>query len=106
MRAASALKLTVQQRLGFEVTLARARIERAYEQMQKDLHGNGRYNDSTMIELHEAEQILIALERVSGAFYRTTIANAKAYHDEQKKQVKEDADMAIANARWKQETRT
>ena len=48
MRASRALKLTVQQRLGFEITLARARIERAYKRMQDDLHAFGKYPDTTM----------------------------------------------------------
>lgn len=98
MRAASALKLTIEQRLGFEITLARARIDRAYQRMQTDLHECGKYADSTMIELHEAEQILHALERVSGAYYRETIANMKAYREEQKARAKEDADFALAEA--------
>ena len=93
-----AIKLTVQQRLGFEITLARARIERAYKRMQDDLHAFGKYPDTTMIELHEAEQILVALERVSGDFYRQTIANLKAYRDEQKQRAKEDAQHALETA--------
>lgn len=95
MRAITALKLTVEQRLGFEMTLARARIERAYARMQSDLHEFGKYPDSTMIELHEAEQILHALERVSGAFYRCLIENMKTYGDEQKQRAKEDAAYAV-----------
>lgn len=95
MRASSALKLSVQQRLGFEITLARARIERAYKRMQDDLHAFGTYPDTTMIELHEAEQILTALERVSGDFYRRTIDNMKAYRAEQKQCAKEDADYVL-----------
>lgn len=106
MRASNAVKLTVQQRLGFEIALARSRIEMAYERMQKDLHEYGKYTDTTGIELHEAEQILAALERVSGDFYRRTIANMKAYREEQKRTAKEEAEMAMANARWAQETRT
>ena len=73
MRPSSALKLTVQQRLGFEITLAQARIERSYKRMQDDLHAYGKYPDCTGIELHEAEQILSALERVSGDYYRRII---------------------------------
>lgn len=99
MRPTSAVKLTVQQRLGFEITLARARIERAYKRMQDDLHAYGKYPDTTMIELHEAEQILTALERVSGDFYKRTIANMKAYREEQKQRAKEDADYALECAR-------
>ena len=99
MRAASAIKLTVQQRLGFEITLARARIERAYKRMQDDLHAFGKYPDTTMIELHEAEQILAALERVSGDFYRRTIENMRLYREEQKQQAKADADYALELAR-------
>ena len=95
MRATYAIKLTVAQRLGFEITLARARIERAYEHMQKDLHDLHKYADSTMIELHEAEQILAALERVSGDFYRQTIANMKAYREEQKQRASDDTKSAI-----------
>lgn len=37
-----------------------------------------------MIALHEAERTLAALERVSGDFYRQSIANAKAYREEQR----------------------
>lgn len=99
MRPSQALKLTVQQRLGFEITLARSRIERAYKQMQDDLHAYGKYPDTTMIALHEAEQILAALERVSGTFYKQTIENEKAYREEQKRYAKEDADAALATAR-------
>ena len=95
MRASYAVKLTVEQRLGFEITLARARIERAYKQMQDDLHAYGHYPDSTGIALHEAEQILAALERVSGDFYRRTIENVKAYREEQKQQAKDDAAYAL-----------
>lgn len=99
MRAATALKLTVKQRLGFEITLARARIDRAYEKMQRDLHDLGKYAEQTMIECHEAEQILMALERVSGDYYRKTIANMKAYREEQKAQAKADARYALEVAR-------
>jgi ABC-type enterochelin transport system ATPase subunit len=99
VRASSALKLTVAQRLGFEITLARARIERAYKQMQDDLHAFGRYPDSTGIALHEAEQILAALERVSGDFYRRSIESERAYRDEQKRNAAEDAKVALAQAR-------
>ena len=98
MRAATALRLTIEQRLGFEITLARARIERAYLRMQNELHEYGKYPDSTMIELHESEQILYALERVSGAFYRSTIENMKAYREEQKRRAKEDAGYVLAKA--------
>ena len=94
-----ALKLTVAQRLGFEITLARARIERAYKQMQDDLHSLGKYPDSTGIALHEAEQILAALERVSGDFYRRSIENEKAYRDEQKRYAVEDAKVVLAAAK-------
>jgi vacuolar-type H+-ATPase subunit C/Vma6 len=98
MRASNALKLTVEQRLGFEITLARARIERAYKQMQDDLHNLGKYPDSTGIALHEAEQILTALERVSGDYYRQTIENVKKYREDQKQQAAEDAAFAVAEA--------
>ena len=101
MRATQALKLTVEQRLGFEITLARARIERAYKAMQDDLHACGRYPDSTGLALHEAEQILAALERVSGAFYRTSIENVKKYREEQKLHSEEDAKFALEEARDK-----
>lgn len=99
MNATAALKLTVAQRLGFEVTLARATVERAYKQMQDDLHGHGRYNDSAMIALHEAERTLAALERVSGDFYRQSIANAKAYREEQKRYASECAAAALESAK-------
>ena len=79
MKATSAMKLTVQQRLGFEITYARARIEQYYKKMQDELHNYGKYTDSTVIALHEAEQVMLALERVNGDFYRQTIANTKAY---------------------------
>lgn len=101
MRAGHAVKLTVQARLGFEITLARARIERAYKRMQDDLHAYGKYPDTTMIELHEAEQILAALERVSGDFYKRHIENMRAYRDEQKQRAKEDAEAALEIARSK-----
>ncbi len=99
MRSASALKLTVQQRLGFEITYARARIQREYERMQIDLHSLGKYADATGIALHEAEQILAALERVNGEFYKRIIEGEKSYREEQKRQAKEDAKLAIAKAK-------
>lgn len=101
MRASNALKLTVEQRLGFEITLARARIERAYKQMQDDLHALGKYPDSTGIALHEAEQILAALERVSGDYYRQTIENVKNYRKEQARNADQEARAAVYEARSK-----
>lgn len=105
MRASQAIKLTVQQRLGFEITLARSRIERGYAKVQREIHDGHKVNESTMIELHEAEQILAALERVSGDFYRRHLADMKAYREdmkayreEQKQRAKEDADSAVAFA--------
>lgn len=99
MRASNAVKLTVQQRLGFEIALARSRIEMAYERMQKDLHEYGKYTDTTGIELHEAEQILAALERVSGDFYRRHLESMKAYREEQKREARESATKAVERAR-------
>ena len=98
MRPSSALKLTADQRLGFEITLAQARIERSYKRMQDDLHAFGKYPDSTMIELHEAEQILAALERVSGVYYKRIIENLKAYREERKAGAREAADHVVAKA--------
>ena len=98
MRPSSALKLTIQQRLGFEITLAQARIERSYKRIQDDLHAFGKYPDSTGIALHEAEQILSALERVSGDYYRRIIEGFKKYNEDRKREAKESADHAIAVA--------
>ena len=99
VKASCALKLTVQQRLGFEITLARARVERAYKRMQDDLHALHRYPDSTMIALHEAEQILTALERVSGSFYRHSLEDAKACRKQQKQRAEQEARNAFAKAK-------
>lgn len=98
MRPSSALKLTVEQRLGFEITLAQARIERSYKRMQDDLHAFGKYPDSTMIELHEAEQILSALERVSGDYYRRIIDGLKKANEDRKREAREEAAAALINA--------
>ncbi len=98
MRPSSALKLTVQQRLGFEITLAQARIERSYKRMQDDLHAYGKYPDTTMIALHEAEQILCALERVSGDYYRRIIDGLKKFNEERKREAAEAAAHAISVA--------
>lgn len=99
MRPSSALKLTMEQRLGFEITLAQARIERAYKQMQDDLHAHGKYTDAAGIALHEAEQVLAALERVSGAYYQRIIDGIKKYNEDRKREAAEAARLALASAR-------
>jgi vacuolar-type H+-ATPase subunit C/Vma6 len=98
MRASHAIKLTVERRLAFEITLARCRIERAYKRARDEIHHGGKVSDAAAIELHEAEQILSALERVSGDFYRRHLAAMKAYREEQKQQAKTDADYVLTVA--------
>ena len=95
MRAGVAVKLTVEQRLGFEITLARTRIERGYEAIQSQIHDGAKVSDAAMVELHEAEQILAALERVSGDFYRRHLADMKAYREEQKQHAKDATEEAL-----------
>lgn len=93
-----ALRLTIEQRLGFEVTAARARVTHLYEQMQHELHQYGKYPESTQFMLHEAERVVAALERVSGEHYRRVIADEKAYREEQKKRAEEEARYALEAA--------
>src|SRR5262245_57120136 len=98
MTPQKALRLTVEQRLGFEITAARAVVEREYQRMQDDLHNLGKYHDSTMIALHEAERVLAALERVNGDYYRRVIEGLKAYREERKREAREAAEAALAHA--------
>lgn len=98
MRPRAALKLTVEQRLGFEIALARELIAASYKQMQEDLHNHGKYNPSSMIELHESERVLCALERVSGKFYRDCLDAERAHNAECRERAKEKMSEALSDA--------
>ena len=96
MRTGTALRMTVETRLKRELEMARARVEVEFERALKEIRAGRTLPDTTAIALHEAEQIVAALERVDGSFYRRVRDGIKADAAERLRNAAEAAGAVIS----------